>query len=107
MRSHSSIGMMAALAVAAGAGHGNAVEVIDRPRNNSPLAAPAPRPIKRRGKRRGKRLETRTAGGNWQGKQYLSYAEHDRCVRATFGAPHEAAKAARYAMQRRHIEANR
>jgi SLT domain-containing protein len=78
MRSHSSVGMMAALALAAGAGHGNAVEVIDRRRNDSPPAAAAPRLIKRRGKR----LETRTAGGNWQGQPYLSYAEHDRCTRA-------------------------
>lgn len=24
----------------------------------------------------------RIAGGNWQGTKYLSYAEHDACVRA-------------------------
>lgn len=27
------------------------------------------------------RLNTRVSGGNWQGKQYLSYQEHDRCTR--------------------------
>jgi hypothetical protein len=56
--------MMAALALAAGAGTGNAVEVIDSRRSDFPPAAP---------------------GGNWQGVPYLSYAEHDRCVRTTFG----------------------
>jgi hypothetical protein len=72
---------MAALALAAGAGTGNAVEVIDSRRSDFPPAAPQPRRIKRRGKR----LNARTAGGNWQGVPYLSYAEHDRCVRTTFG----------------------
>lgn len=103
MRSHSSVGMIAALALAAGVGHGNAVEVIDRRRNDFPLAAPAPRPTKRRGKR----LETRTTGGNWQGTHYLSYAEHDRCVRATFGAPDSLARYARYQMVKREIIAAR
>lgn len=28
------------------------------------------------------RLQTRTKGGNWQGANYLSYQEHDRCTRA-------------------------
>lgn len=96
---------MAALALAAGAGTGNAVEVVHpRERDFPPLAAPPPRSTKRR---RVKRLNARVAGGNWQGKQYLSYAEHDRCVRATFGAPHEVASAVRYDMERRAIIASR
>ena len=28
------------------------------------------------------RLAPAIVGGNWQGVEYLSYAEHDRCVRA-------------------------
>jgi hypothetical protein len=27
-----------------------------------------------------------TVGGNWQGKPYLSYAEHDACMRAELDA---------------------
>lgn len=81
MKSHSSLGMMAALALAAGAGTGNAVEVMPREPNSAPsLFAGGPRKRKFR-----KRLNTRVDGGNWQGVPYLSYAEHDRCVRKTFG----------------------
>ncbi len=35
---------------------------------------------------RASRLAPAIKGGNWQGVEYLTYAEHDRCVRATFGA---------------------
>jgi hypothetical protein len=48
----------------------------------------------------GKRLNVRVSGGNWQGSQYLSYAEHDRCVRATFRAPNRLARLARYQVEK-------
>lgn len=31
-------------------------------------------------------------GGNWQGIEYLTYAEHDRCVRASLAADSKADK---------------
>jgi hypothetical protein len=72
--------MMAALALAASAGTGNAVAVM--PREPSSPSLPTVRPRKRRSH---KRLNARVSGGNWQGVPYLSYAEHDRCVRKTLG----------------------
>lgn len=82
MKSHSSLGMMAALALAASAGTGNAVEVMPREPSNTPSVFSGGRPKKRKSRRR---LNVRVAGGNWQGVPYLSYAEHDRCVRKTLG----------------------
>jgi hypothetical protein len=37
-----------------------------------------------------RRLNTRTRGGNWQGHHYLSYVEHDQCVRHMIDARPEA-----------------
>jgi hypothetical protein len=84
MKSHSSLGMMAALALAASAGTGNAVEVISREPDRSP-SSPSPFSGGKRKRKSRKRLNVHVAGGNWQGVLYLSYAEHDRCVRKTFG----------------------
>lgn len=103
MKSLPSMGMMTALALAASAGTGNAVEVIPR----EPSSAPSPSTSAPRNRKARRRLNVRVAGGNWQGQPYLSYAEHDQCVRATFGAPHSPAKVARYDMERRHIVATR
>jgi hypothetical protein len=75
------MGIMTALALAAGAGLGNAVEVLTPGRPDVPRSSSGPRRIKPRRKR----LNVRVSGGNWQGLPYLSYAEHDRCVRATLG----------------------
>lgn len=37
-------------------------------------------------------------GGNWQGQPYITYAEHDQCVRATFGlGPNTTREARRFA----------
>jgi hypothetical protein len=47
------------------------------------------------------------SGGHHGGKPYLSLAEHDRCVCATFGAPHDLARKLRYDVERRAIEASR
>jgi hypothetical protein len=102
MKSHSSLGMMAALALAASAGTGNAVEVM--PRGPSSPSLPTVRPRKRRSH---KRLNARVSGGNWQGVPYLSYAEHDRCVRATFGAPNGLARLARYEVEKGEVVASR
>lgn len=62
----------------------------------------SPRLSKRR-----RRLAPAIKGGNWQGQTYLTYAEHDRCVRATFGAPHKLARALRYDVMKREIIASR
>lgn len=36
------------------------------------------------GPRGASRYPAAQKGGNWQGKPYLTYAEHDQCVRAGF-----------------------
>lgn len=100
---HSSLGIAAALALAASAGTGNAVEVMPREPSSTPSAFSGGR---KKHKSR-KRLNARIAGGNWQGKQYLSYAEHDRCVRATFGAPNGLARLARYEVEKGAVVASR
>lgn len=40
------------------------------------------RRVKRKGLRPQQRLAPAIEGGNWQGTEYLTYAEHDFCVRA-------------------------
>lgn len=57
------------------------VERVREPNHHDTKAGPG-----RRNARRtvgAKRLETRTTGGNWQGQEYLSYREHDVCVRSS------------------------
>lgn len=80
------LGMLAALLAASGSlTSGGAEVVVERP---SPGVFMRSGPARSRGPRRKKsvqRLAPARVGGNWKGRQYLSYAEHDRCVRATFG----------------------
>jgi hypothetical protein len=80
---HSSMGMMAALALAASAGTGNAVEVMPREPSSGPSLLTRSVPRKRKSRRR---LNVRVAGGNWKGMEYLSYSEHDACTRAAMDA---------------------
>lgn len=104
MRSTSLLGMMAAAALGASTGLGDAVAV-SRPKQDTFNRSMANAP--RRPKQRIKRLNARVQGGNWQGMPYLSYAEHDRCVRATFGLKRRDDKNAAYQTEMERITASR
>ncbi len=54
-----------------------------------------------------RRLETRTTGGNWQGKPYISYAEHDACTRAGFGINSSDKRKGAYRKKEREIISSR
>lgn len=104
MRSTSLLGMMAAAALSASASLGNAVEVSRPEQGNLNLPIPPSQWLPRQ---HVKRLNARVQGGNWQGMPYLSYAEHDRCVRATFGLKTKADREVAYGAECERIFASR
>lgn len=54
------------------------------------------------------RLAPAIVGGNWQGQQYLTYAEHDQCVRSTLDElSYSGSRAEQYERTKREIIAER
>jgi hypothetical protein len=58
--------------------HGQCKLIVD-PQNGNVLGVRSPSPTR----------STANYGGNWQGKEYLTYREHDLVTRLTFSGPNQ------------------
>lgn len=105
MRNAAHVSRLAYLAAAIGIGMGamGGAEVIGRGYGGGlSTSRRRSRPKKAR-----QRLAPARQGGNWQGVPYLSYAEHDRCVRATFGLKTKSERDLAYRAELERITASR